>query len=133
VRKSYARTRRRLRRAWRLPAGPERDAALHDARKAAKRARYAAETAAPALGGDARRLARRLKKLQSVLGDHQDTVIARQLERRLGISAQQAGESAFSYGLFFARDACEARSHQTRARRSWRRTARPRYHSWLRG
>src|ERR1700733_384310 len=43
VAKSYKRTRRRMRRALRLPPGRERETALHSARKAAKRARYAAE------------------------------------------------------------------------------------------
>ena len=48
VGRAYRRTRRRMRRAWRVPPGPARDTLLHDARKAAKRARYAAEAARPA-------------------------------------------------------------------------------------
>ncbi len=35
-------------------AGTERDVALHEARKAAKRARYAAESAQPVLGAPAK-------------------------------------------------------------------------------
>ena len=58
------------------PAADDRDAALHEARKAAKRARYAAETALPALGGAARRQAAQAKKLQELLGDHHDSVVA---------------------------------------------------------
>ena len=58
-------------------------------------------------GQDAGRFAARMQQVQSVLGDHQDTVIARQLERRLGVEAHQAGESAFSYGLLYERDVCD--------------------------
>ena len=46
-----------------------------------------------------------MKKVQSVLGDHQDTVLARQAARELGIGAHLAGENAFTYGLLYERDA----------------------------
>jgi hypothetical protein len=36
-----------------------------------------------------------------------DAVIARPVERELGINAYLAGENAFSYGLLYGRDACE--------------------------
>lgn len=131
VRHSYRTTSRRMRRASRQPAGPGRDMALHQARKAAKRTRYAAEAALPVSGAAARRLARRVKKVQSVLGDHQDTVVARALERRLGIAAYQAGENAFSYGLFYERDVCDARLLDSRAASAWRRASQRRLRHWL--
>ncbi|HEY2313545.1 MAG TPA: CYTH and CHAD domain-containing protein [Streptosporangiaceae bacterium] len=131
VARSYRTTRRRMRRALAALPGPDRDAAFHQARKAAKRARYAAEAATAVAGHDARRLAAQMKKLQSVLGDHQDTVIARQLERRLGVSAHLAGENAFSYGLFYERDACDARLLQDLAAVTWRQASRRRYRNWL--
>ena len=56
-------------------AGPE----LHEVRKAAKRARYAAEVAAPLAGSAAQRLARRMEDLQELLGRHQDSLMARAL------------------------------------------------------
>ena len=34
-----------------------------------------------------------MKKIQSILGDHQDAVIACQVDRELGISAHLAGEN----------------------------------------
>ena len=119
VRHAYRATHRRMRRALAAPPGQDRDHALHQARKAAKRARYAAEAAAGVAGPDAGRFARRMQQVQSVLGDHQDTVIARQLEHRLGVEAHEAGESAFSYGLLYERDACEARLLQDRAAATW--------------
>jgi CHAD domain-containing protein len=131
VSRSYRTTRRRMRRALASPPGRDRDAAFHQARKAAKRARYAAEAVASVAGQDASRLADQMKKLQTVLGDHQDTVIARQLERRLGAAAHLAGENAFSYGLFYERDACDARLLQDLAAQVWRAASRPRYRRWL--
>jgi CHAD domain-containing protein len=128
---SYRQTRRRMRTALAAPPGQDRDAALHQARKAAKRARYAAEAVTAVGGRDARRFAAQMKRLQTVLGDHQDTVIARQLERRLGMAAHQAGENAFSYGLLYERDACDARLLQDLAAAIWRTASRRRYREWL--
>jgi CHAD domain-containing protein len=104
---------------------------LHQARKAAKRTRYGAEAAVKVAGRDAGRFAEQMKRVQTVLGDHQDTVIARQLERRLGVTAHLAGENAFSYGLFYERDACDARILQDLAAETWRRASRRRYRRWL--
>jgi CHAD domain-containing protein len=132
VARSYRKTRRRMRTALRAPAGRPREAALHEVRKAAKQARYAAEAVAPVLGRDAARFGNRMKKLQTVLGDHQDTVVGRQLARRLGIAAQLAGESAFSYGLFYGLDACAGAGLQARAAKAWREASRGRYRRWLR-
>ncbi|HUC25962.1 MAG TPA: CYTH and CHAD domain-containing protein [Streptosporangiaceae bacterium] len=132
VARSYRKTRRRMRAALKAPAGTPRETALHDVRKAAKQARYAAEAVAPVLGRDAARFGSRMKKLQTVLGDHQDTVVGRQLARRLGIAAQLAGESAFSYGLFYGRDACAGARLQARAAKVWREASRGRYRRWLR-
>ena len=81
VARAYRRTKRRMRRARRAPAGAGRDVALHEARKAAKRARYAADAAEPVFGKQARRFAKRMKAVQSVLGDHQDAVTARTVAR----------------------------------------------------
>jgi len=131
VSRTYRKTRRRMRRALEAPAGPAREVALHQARKAAKQARYAAEAVAPVLGHDAARFGKRMKELQTVLGDHQDTVVGRQLARRLGISAQRAGESAFSYGLFYGRDACEGARLQAKAAAAWQKASRRRYRRWL--
>ena len=51
------------------------DAMLHRARKAAKRARYAAELRAP-LDKRAKKTVKHYKQIQTVLGDHQDGVVA---------------------------------------------------------
>jgi CHAD domain-containing protein len=131
VRRCYRQTSRRMRRALHAPAGQPREAALHQARKAAKRTRYAGETVTPALGAEARRFTKRIKKVQSVLGDHQDTVIARPVERELGMSAHLAGENAFSYGVLYERDACDAGRLRAQARRAWKQARRARHRRWM--
>jgi CHAD domain-containing protein len=129
--RSYRKTRRRMRTALRASAGRERESALHQARKGAKQTRYAAEAVSPVLGMEAARLARRMKKLQSVLGDYQDTVVGRQITRELGIAAHLAGESAFSYGLFYGRDACTGARLQDRAAKAWKKAAHARDRGWM--
>ncbi|MBV9450365.1 MAG: CYTH and CHAD domain-containing protein [Streptosporangiaceae bacterium] len=132
VKRAYRRTRRRIRRARSAPAGPAREVALHEARKAAKRARYAAEAAQPVAGKKARRFVKRMKQVQSVLGDHQDAVNARAVAREIGVQAHLAGENAFSYGLLYERANRATLDHQAQARQAWKRAARAKSRKWLR-
>ncbi|MGW2020256.1 CYTH and CHAD domain-containing protein [Streptomyces sp. NPDC001927] len=104
VLKDYDRLATRAGHALALPAGHDRDLAMHEARKAAKRARYAAEAATPTLGKPAKRFAKRIKGVQTVLGEHQDSVVAREALRDLGIQAHAAGESAFTWGLLHGQE-----------------------------
>ncbi|MGK5631403.1 CHAD domain-containing protein [Streptomyces sp. URMC 123] len=129
VRKDYERLAARVERALALPPGPERDRALHEARKAAKRARYAAEAARPALGKPAKRFARRVKAVQQVLGDHQDAVVARGTLRDLAIKAHGAGETAFTWGLLHGQEEARAAERERELPAVWRKAvkaARPR-------
>ena len=91
-----------------VPAAGDRDAAIHEARKATKRARYAAEAAVPALGRTASRQAAQAKELQQLLGDHHDSVDARTVLLDLAAKARAAGEDTFTYGLMHQRQACQA-------------------------
>ena len=90
------------------------------------------EAARLASGKPARRFARQMKKVQSVVGDHQDTVIARQAARDLGIGAHLAGENAFTYGLLHEREHDQAERLQVRARTVWKKASRPRHRTWMR-
>ncbi|MFE9921177.1 CHAD domain-containing protein [Streptomyces sp. NPDC005774] len=91
-------------RALDLPPGRERDVTLHEARKKTKRTRYAAEASGPALKAPAKDLVTSMKELQSLLGDHQDSVMARRTLRELSAVAHAAGESAFTHGLLYGRE-----------------------------
>ena len=78
------------------------DELLHRARKAGKRARYAAEAAAPALGKKASKVAKRASRLQTLLGEHQDAVVATELLRRIADQVADEGKNAFTYGILVA-------------------------------
>jgi CHAD domain-containing protein len=82
------------------------DAMLHSARKAAKRARYAAELrTAVGKPKSAKRAAKHYKRIQDVLGDHQDAVVASSALRRIGTAAgNTVGENGFTFGLLYARE-----------------------------
>jgi CHAD domain-containing protein len=132
VRRAHRRLRRWAHAAAAAPAGPARDTALHETRKAAKEVRYAAECAGPALGKDAAKLAKQAKKLQSVLGDQHDAVVARALTRDLAIRAHLAGESTFSLGI--VHEACDrdARALAADAEPRWDRILAGGGPAWLR-
>ncbi|MDT7766753.1 MAG: hypothetical protein QOC63_6173, partial [Mycobacterium sp.] len=95
------------------------DAMLHRSRKAAKRARYAAELCQ--VVGDStqtKRTVKHYKRFQSVLGDHQDTVVASAALRRMGLAAgTTVGENGFTFGLLFAREQRLADECRRRARK----------------
>lgn len=83
---------------------------LHRARKAAKRARYAAELATPLLGGKAEKKVSEYKHVQKVLGEHQDSVLAADNLRALGARAGVTeGENGFTFGLLYALELENAR------------------------
>lgn len=82
------------------------DALLHRARKAAKRARYAHELLQSNTSSrNAKRRVKHYKAIQSVLGDMQDTVVARTMLRQLGAAAGTTpGQNGFTFGLLYARE-----------------------------
>lgn len=106
--------------------GTERDKLAHQARKAAKRARYAAEAARPVFGKRAKAYARRMTELQDLLGLQQDTVMARSALLELASEAEEAGESSFSYGVLYEREALLAEECAAKLPPLWGRIARKR-------
>lgn len=104
VRKDFGKLAELVGQAVDLSPGPDRDLAIHEARKKCKRTRYSAEAASKALGGPAVDLVRSMKSLQSLLGDHQDSVMTRDALRELAGQAHTAGESTFTYGLLYGHE-----------------------------
>jgi CHAD domain-containing protein len=78
-------------------------AAFHRARKAVKRARYAAELAHPVLGKPAKKLARSYEKQQDALGELQDHVLLISLLRSLPTRRGASAEVGFACGLLVDR------------------------------
>ncbi|MEB4210751.1 CYTH and CHAD domain-containing protein [Mycobacterium sp. 94-17] len=77
----------------------QRDEAIHRIRKRAKRLRYTASATGAAAVSD------RAKAVQSLLGDHQDSVVSREHLRLEADAAHAAGEDTFTYGLLYQREA----------------------------
>ncbi|MDQ0755179.1 CHAD domain-containing protein [Arthrobacter sp. B3I4] len=148
LRKVMARDERRLmRQVAGLPdrkhdGGPARDAGLHEVRKAAKRLRYAAELAAslprvrvrtgekgtpagPKPGKKrrrrAKRTAKRARKIQELLGQHQDSVVAREYLAELAGRALRSGEDGFSYGRLHAKEESLAAASERAFLKLWNR------------
>ncbi len=71
-------------------------------RKAAKRLRYAAESAVPVLGDEATDLAARAEEVQEVLGEFQDSVVSRDFLRQLAVQVHLEGGNAFTFGRLHA-------------------------------
>jgi hypothetical protein len=82
----------------------EREDYFHDMRKAAKKLRYAAEAAGSATKLKTKRLYKACKKMQSVLGDFQDSVTSRDKLLELAHNAHRRGEDTFGYGLLYQRE-----------------------------
>jgi CHAD domain-containing protein len=78
-------------------------AELHRARKATKRLRYAGELLTDQLP-QAKKTAKKAKKAQTVLGDHQDLVVAAEFLLRTGAqNGVRPGHNGYTYGLLTAR------------------------------
>ena len=118
---------RRLRSAVRqLPENPT-DPELHRIRILAKRARYAAEAVAIIAGPAASSFGRAAAKLQTVLGEHQDSVTAQAWLR----SARVSGRRAFAAGELIAMEHLAAAQARARWPKAWKSLNRKSLRSWM--
>lgn len=120
---------RKLRRAvGKLPKRPP-DVDLHAVRILAKRARYAAEAAAPAAGKPARKLAGAIAEVQGVLGDHHDAVVAEEWLRSAVHGADVAQALALGELIALQRAAADGCRKEWRA--AWKAADRKQLRKWL--
>lgn len=131
VRRAYRRMQSRMALAQRQPAGELRDSALHETRKAAKRLRYATETVRPTVGKPANRLRKRLKAVQDLLGDHQDTAVSRPVLRELAAQAHLEGGNGFTFGLLYAAETARAERAEDSLPATWQRMRKRKNIAWL--
>src|SRR6202140_1889267 len=118
---------RRLRSAVKqLPETPT-DPELHRIRILAKRARYAAEAVAPVAGKAADAFARAAAKLQTVLGEHQDSVTAQAWLR----SARLSGRRAFVAGELIAMEHVAAEDARSKWPKVWKALDQKNLRSWM--
>jgi CHAD domain-containing protein len=76
-----------------------RDEALHRIRKRAKQLRYTAAATG------AEEVSKQAKAIQTLLGDHQDSVVSREHLSQQAEAAHVAGEDTFTYGLLYRQEA----------------------------
>lgn len=113
--------------------GTDQDPLLHEARKLAKRLRYACEAVAPAIGRPAARLASAAESVQEVLGEHQDSVVTRGVLRELGAGSTRSGQNGFTFGRLHALEQARAEQGQEQWRGVWGKASRRRLRRWLAG
>lgn len=97
VESGYKRVRKQAKRAEAAEI-EHRDEALHRIRKGAKRLRYTAAATG------AKKISDAAKNIQSLLGDHQDSVVSRTHLAQQAEAAHAAGEDTFTYGLLYERE-----------------------------
>jgi len=128
---------KRLARAY-AELGPDPSApALHALRIRVKRARYAVEAVAAAVGGERpHELAAALTRLQDVLGDHQDAVVAEAwLRERVGQPSRAAPRDrdaeTYAVGMLAGLLRADALEATVALPDAWRRANRRSLRSWM--
>ena len=119
LRRDRKRLHRQVRDAREARSEDHRSESLHDARKDAKRLRYAAEVAQPVRASGSAELAAGAEHVQKILGEYQDSVVSRDYLRRLGAAAAGAGSNGFTYGRLHALEEERGESARKRFRKAW--------------
>lgn len=112
---SVEHARHKLRKAAKKARKEPSDEHFHSVRKKAKQLRYVAEAAGK------RKIAKRAKAIQTLLGDHQDSVVSRAHLLQVADRAASVGEDTFTYGVLWLQDADQARAIEERLPRLLRR------------
>jgi len=130
-----ARSWRKLRKAAGELRAEAIDADYHRVRVLAKRARYAAEAVAPALGGkpcaSAERFAKRAADLQDVLGELQDAVVAHQTIAEVADTHPADRRFAFAAGRLAERELRERERRRAEFPAAWERLDRRKLLRWM--
>jgi CHAD domain-containing protein len=95
-----------------------RDTALHEVRKDAKRLRHAGESVLEIHGKRAAKLTKAAGRLQTVLGDHQDSVMATDLLRRLAATPDRPADADLGFEGLLEMEERIARKTENKARKA---------------
>ena len=110
------------------------DEAFHKVRIRAKRARYATEAVAPAIGHareDAERFAAKTAAVQDVLGAHQDAIVGQEMFQDFAALHPDDGPINLAMGRLIEREAQEARETKDRFFKVWKKLDRKKHRRWL--
>lgn len=121
---------RALRREVKAAGTSPTDQQLHLIRIRTKRARYAADTVAALMGRPARQFADSAAALQTVLGEHNDAVVAEAWLRTWAASVRSP-DASFAAGMLAGIERAAAQDARKRWRRRWKRLAAPDLRGWM--
>ncbi len=107
------------------------DQRWHRVRILAKRARYAGEAAAPAVGRPARKLAAAAESIQDLLGRHQDAAVTAQTLLELAHRHPDDLALVLTCGRLAERERAAVRASRAAFPAAWERAASPRATRWL--
>jgi CHAD domain-containing protein len=116
---------RKLRKAVEALESEPADHELHRVRILTKRCRYAAEAVASARGKGPTRFAKAVARLQDVLGEHQDAIVAGQWLR------EHSAAAGFVAGELAALERDAARTARAHWPKVWKRARRPKLRRWM--
>jgi CHAD domain-containing protein len=119
---------RRLERAVDALSPDALDTAYHAVRIRAKRVRYAAEAVTPLYGKDARRFARAIADVQTVLGNNQDTTVA---EAWLRDAAKALPSTRLVAGELIAFERDDRDRLRAQFWKVWKKTSRRKLRKWM--
>ena len=111
-----------------LPGGAP-DEEWHQARIAAKRARYAGEAVAPVLGADAKAFAEQMEKITEILGEHQDAADAGAAIQEMAANADAS--ASFTFGALFAAERERVRTTRYEFAKLWPKVSRRKWRRWM--
>jgi CHAD domain-containing protein len=131
VAREYKRVDRRVKSAGRASGAAEKAERYHEVRKAAKRVRYATEPLVPVYGKKAKRLGKAMKRVQSVLGDHQDSAETRRVLHQMSDRAATERINAYSLGVLDVRQEQRAVVKRSEFASTWDKASRKKLRSWL--
>ena len=115
-----------------VPGGAP-DAEWHASRITAKKARYAAEAAAPVFGDEAAAFGKQLSLVTEVLGDHQDAAIAIEKIKILATEEGITAPAAFGLGALLSVEHDSVAGTRTDFSRLWPQVSRRRWRRWMTG
>lgn len=122
---------RRLdKRARAVDTADDRDAALHDVRKTAKRLHDAVATLVP-LRPEAQRWVKRLAALVALLGRRQDAVVSREHLRAAAASGSDEAVAGFEFGRLDAQEELRVVALDAEWPEAWHRASRRKHRAWL--
>ena len=130
VRATWGRLRRRANPIMRPRRGGPEPTDYHRVRIAAKQVRYACDAVAPVFGQKATRLSRQAERVQDLLGEHQDAIVAAQFLADVA-ARPRIGTLAFGLGVLSARQEALAAQARAQFEEIWPDVVRRKRRRWL--